>query len=138
MVEKPEKELEIKHKSRETELQRRKKELRYWMQRDSRRAKVLKNIWAERDKLYFSESRRIFEYVCTVCNRPYTTPRKLPPQNTKRCYTCTAFMRRKMARDYNRRNPDKVKEQNARRKLPKTEVKTNLSPEVVWQDVEES
>ena len=66
-------------------------------QKDSKLAARLKARWAKEDELV--SRRLIFEYRCTVCNRPYTLPRQLPARAYRWCPPCRYFMRRKNARD---------------------------------------
>lgn len=143
MVQSPDKERKKRLESRKIELERRAREIKYWMQRDSKRVEHLRKLWEQRDQEYFSEARRVFEYICPICNRPFTSPRKLPAQNPKRCYTCTAFIRRKAVRDHYARNADTIRQKVRSYKQKKREAcdqlvpnqtpQTGATPYVVWE-----
>lgn len=115
MVLSHQKELELKHSERERELKQRALELKRAKQHDSKMVAKLKAIWKERDELYYSGSRKLTnEYTCEVCNRPFTTPRKISSYQAHRCPPCTAFMRKKFQRESYYRNRE---ERLAKRKL---------------------
>jgi hypothetical protein len=137
VVESPERERQKKAESRERELKSRSLEIKYWELRDSKMIAKLKAHWAERDALYLSENRtsRLFDYICTTCNRPFTTPRKLPPQNPGRCYSCTAYHRKKLSREHYARNHHKwnIKRKERKAKVPVEEPTVEKQPIVVWE-----
>lgn len=97
-------------------------------QKDSKLVDRLKKSWAEADaKAKQDIQRRTFEYICMLCNRPFTLPRKLNDKQIKRCPACRAFWRRKQLRETYARHREKrleyQRQYGAARRQPKPEPK---------------
>jgi|SRR6185437_1226041 len=133
MVDTPTKEKQKIYDARKREDARRQKDYQYWMRRDAKYAKKLKAMWDERDR---ERVGKLFDYICTMCNRPFATPRKLPHNNAKRCYYCTRFVRQQTMRNYRATHPEKVRQYEETRKRNKVR-KEQQAKDIVFQQMQE-
>lgn len=83
---------------RALELQQRKNLLHYWQQRDLSKVPILQAIWKARDET-LSLRRRVHDYFCIQCNRPFARPTQFRPTALVYCPECARAIRSKKNRD---------------------------------------
>lgn len=126
---------------RAKELEQRNQTLKRWKLKNPSILPQLKQMWKQRDAQK-QNSPRLNEYVCTVCNRPFATIRKLRVDSAVRCPPCYKFIRAKQKRasyyahyetrraqqnDYDRKQPPKIKQKQV----------VNLEPELIIEPTHE-